>query len=155
MDLVAWLFLLAFEGIVGAVAVLLILTYVSFQRMERNVRRARMFIMADRIQRFLGAFTLGFIVLASTFAISFLGSMLPPGFTAIAFTVAFFFFLATIAYGIVELFFIVRPRRTSGSRSFSRRSAVPVSAGESNPRTEIMGRTESMEQTEDELHASR
>src|SRR5438132_13468278 len=107
MDLYQLILLALFEGIVGGVAVILSLTYVSFQRMERNVRRARMFIMADRIQRFLGAFTLGFIVLASTFAISFLGSMLPPGFTAIAFTVAFFFFLATIAYGIVELFFIV------------------------------------------------
>jgi hypothetical protein len=143
-DLVAWLFLIAFEGIVGAVAVLLILTYVSFQRMERNVRRARMFIMADRIQRFLGAFTLGFVVLALTVALSF-GSVLPASF----FAAAFFFFLVMIAYGVVELFFIVRPRRTSASRSFSRRSAIPASADQGNPRME------STERTEDELHASR
>ena len=110
MDLGAWLILIAFEGIVGGVAVLLSLTYVSFTRMEKNIRRARMFIMADRIQRFLGAFTMGFVVLASTFAGSFLGITLPPG-VALG---AFFFFLATIAYGIVELFFIVRPKRTAG-----------------------------------------
>ena len=142
MDFIAWLFLLAFEGIVAAVAVLLIITYISFQRMERNVRRARMFIMADRIQRFLGAFTLGFVVLAVTFASSFLGPILPAG-VAVG---AFFFFLATIAYGIVELFFIVRPRRTSGSRSFSRRSAISASADQGQPRTE---------RTEDEIHAPR
>src|SRR5713226_1355323 len=115
MDLVAWLFLIAFEGIVGLIAALLVVTYISFQRMERNVRRARMFIMADRIQRFLGAFTLGFVVLAATFASSFLGP-------------------------------IVRPRRTSGSLSFSRRSAISASADQGQPRTE---------RTEDELHASR
>jgi hypothetical protein len=142
MDLVAWLFLIAFEGIVGLIAVLLVVTYISFQRMERNIRRARMFIMADRIQRFLGAFTLGFVVLAATFASSFLGPILPAG-VAVG---AFFFFLATIAYGIVELFFIVRPRRTSGSRSFSRRSAISASADQGQSRTE---------RTEDELHASR
>jgi hypothetical protein len=139
MDLVAWLFLLAFEGIVVAVSVLLIVTFVSFQRMERNVRRARMFIMADRIQRFLGAFTVGFVVLALTFAGEFI---LPPG----VLVGAFFFFLATIGYGVVELFFIVRPRRTSGSRSFSRRSAITASANGGNPRTEG---------TEEELHAPR
>jgi hypothetical protein len=139
MDLVAWLFLLAFEGIVVAVSVLLIVTFVSFQRMERNVRRARMFIMADRIQRFLGAFTVGFVVLALTFAGEFI---LPPG----VLVGAFFFFLATIAYGVVELFFIVRPRRTSGSRSFSRRSGITASANGGNPRTEG---------TEEELHAPR
>jgi hypothetical protein len=139
MDLVAWLFLLAFEGIVVAVSVLLIVTFVSFQRMERNVRRARMFIMADRIQRFLGAFTVGFVVLALTFAGEFI---LPPG----VLVGAFFFFLATIGYGVVELFFIVRPRRTSGSHSFSRRSAVTASANGGNPRTEG---------TEEELHAPR
>jgi hypothetical protein len=142
MDLVELLFLIAFEAIVGAPAVLLVLTYMSFRRMERNVRRARMFIMADRIQRFLGAFTLGFVVLAGVFASSFLGNILP----AAVFIGAFFFFLAIIAYGVVELFFIVRPRRTSGSRSFSRRSAITASANGGNPRTEG---------TEEELHAPR
>jgi hypothetical protein len=67
-----------------------------------------MFIMADRIQRFLGAFTLGFVVLAATFALASLGSILPQT----VFAGAFFFFLAAIAYGILELYFIVRPRRT-------------------------------------------
>jgi len=77
VDLIAWAVLIAFEGIIGGVAVLLTLTFVSFSRMEKNVRRARMFIMADRIQRFIGAFTVGFVVLAVTFAGSFVGLVLP------------------------------------------------------------------------------
>ena len=112
MDLLGWLLVIAFEALISLPAALLALTYLSFARMETNVRRARMFIMADRIKRFLGAFTIGFIVLAVTFA----GLMVWPTLQ-VAFAGAFFFFLATIAYGIVELYFIVRPRRkvdTSG-----------------------------------------
>ena len=126
MDLYQLILLALFEGIVGGVAVILSFTYVSFVRMEKNVRRARMFIMADRIQRFLGAFTVGFVVLALTFALVTFGSILPSA----VFAVAFFFFLATIAYGILELFFIVRPRSkvhspdgTSWRPSFGRKPA--------------------------------
>src|SRR5437879_13105902 len=104
MDLYQLILLALFEGIVGGVAVIPRLNYVSFVRLEKNVRRARMFIMADRIQRFLGAFTVGFVVLALTFALSTFGSILPSA----VFAGAFFFFLVTIAYGILELFFIVR-----------------------------------------------
>jgi hypothetical protein len=142
MDLVGWLSLIAFEAIVAVPAVLLIFTYIGFRRLEKNVRRARMFIMADRIQRFLGALTAGFVVLAAVFATIFMGFGLPP----IVLTGAFFFFLATIAYGIVELFFIVRPRRTSGSRSFLRRSSVSPNANPGISRAD---------RTEDDLHASR
>jgi MFS family permease len=127
MDLYQLILLALLEGIVGGIAVILSLTYVSFVRMEKNVRRARMFIMADRIQRFLGAFTLGFVVLALTFALSSFGSILPSA----VFAVAFFFFLAMIAYGILELYFIVRPRRkvhspdgTSWRPSFGSRAAA-------------------------------
>jgi hypothetical protein len=120
MDLLQWATLIAFEGIIGGISVLLSLTYVSFARMERDVRRARMFIMADRINRFLGAFTAGFLVLAVTFATGFLGITLP----SVVGAGAFFFFLATIAYGIVELYFIVRPRRTV--RAFGGKSWRPA-----------------------------
>ena len=135
MDLIAWAVLIAFEGIIGGVAVLLTLTFVSFSRMEKNVRRARMFIMADRIQRFIGAFTLGFVVLAVTFAGSFVGLVLPAAVAA----GAFFFFLGTIAYGIVELYFIVRPRRSvrapetsalPGLRHARSLKSVPIEASE-------------------------
>ena len=117
MDLVQWAVLIAFEGVIGGTSVLLSLTYLSFARMEKDVRRARMFIMADRIKRFLGAFTTGFVVLALTFSTAFLGITLP----AVVATGAFFFFLGTVAYGIVELYFIVRPRqavRTLGGKSW-------------------------------------
>src|SRR5467141_636188 len=139
MDLYQLIVFAAFEGIVGGVALVLTLTYVGFARMEKNIRRARMFIMADRIQRFLGAFTLGFVVLAATFALASLGSILPSA----VFAGAFFFFLATIAYGILELYFIVRPRRkvhspdgTSWRPSFGSRAAASkpdIASAEDDP----------------------
>src|SRR5205823_11445146 len=85
MDLVQWAVLIAFEGIIGGTSVLLSLTYLSFARMEKDVRRARMFIMADRIKRFLGAFTAGFVVLAVTFSTAFLGITLPAAVATGAF----------------------------------------------------------------------
>lgn len=109
IDLYQWITLIAFEGIVGTVALLLILTFVAFRRMERDVRRARMFLMADRIHRFLGAFTAGFVVLAVVFASGFVQVALPPGVAA----GAFFVFLAAVAYGVIELYFIIRPKRKS------------------------------------------
>ena len=143
MDLYQLILLALFEGIVGGVAVILSLTYVSFVRMEKNVRRARMFIMADRIQRFLGAFTLGFVVLALTFALVTFGSILPSA----VFAGAFFFFLATIAYGILELYFIVRPRRKVHSPDgTSWRPSFGSKAGASKPDTGS---------AEDDPHASR
>jgi hypothetical protein len=105
-DLLGWLLVVAFEALIGLPAALLVLAYFSFVRMDTSVRRARMFIMADRIHRFLGALTLGFVVLAVTFA----GVLVWPALQT-AFAAAFFFFLATIAYGILELYFIIRPRR--------------------------------------------
>jgi len=135
VDLIAWAVLISFEGIIGSVAVLLVLTFASFSRMEKNVRRARMFIMADRIQRFIGALTLGFVVLAVTFAGSLVGVVLPAAVVG----GAFFFFLGTIAYGIVELYFIVRPRRSvrapgtsalSGLRRGPSLKPVPIEATE-------------------------
>src|SRR5207247_8766184 len=125
----------SFEGIIGSVAGLPVLTFASFSRMEKNVRRARMFIMADRIQRFIGALTLGFVVLAVTFAGSLVGVVLPAAVVG----GAFFFFLGTIAYGIVELYFIVRPRPSvrapessalPGLRHARSLKSVPIEASE-------------------------
>ena len=136
MELVTLLLLVTFEGIVGGVAVLLTLTTLSFRRMEKNVRRARMFIMADRIQRFLGAFTVGFIVLAAVFATGFLGLALPAAVSG----GAFFFFLATIAYGVVELFFIVRPRHTARAAALkSLRSMIHPGPSPLTPQVEPAG----------------
>jgi len=119
VDLLGWLVVAAFEGTIVILASLLALAYISFNRMEKEVRRARMFIMGDRVNRFLGAFTIGFIVLAATFAAT-LFALIP----AAAFSAAFFFFLGTIGYGVMELYFIVRPRRKlTDSRVASWRSA--------------------------------
>jgi hypothetical protein len=107
MDLPGLLLVIGFEALIALPAALLVITFVSFSRMEKDVRRARMFIMADRIKRFLGAFTVGFVVLA----VSVAALLAFPGFQTV-FVGAFFFFLGTIAYGIVELFLIVRPRQS-------------------------------------------
>ena len=100
-----------FEGVLALLAFLLTVTYVTFMRMNKDVRRARMFIMADRIHRFLGAFTAGFVALAISLAATISGAPIPPAIS----TIVVFFFLGTIAYGIVEIYFIVRPRsQTAG-----------------------------------------
>ncbi len=103
---------LAFEGVfIGALVVaggLLLLTYLAFAGMNKDLRRARMFIMADRVKRFLGAFTFGFLLIAAASILSIAG--LPTA--ALVFSVVIFLFLGAIVYGSLELFLIVRPRRT-------------------------------------------
>jgi hypothetical protein len=122
----------AFEGVLGLLAVLLTVTYVTLMRMNKDVRRARMFIMADRIHRVLGAFTLGFVTLAVYIGVGIAGAVIPAAVSSFA----IFFFLGAIAYGIIEIYLIVRPRphlfggwrRASGSPA--QRRAMPVSASD-------------------------
>src|SRR3989442_1036341 len=52
-----------FLAFFGTITGLLAMTFLAFTRMDKDVRRARMFIMEKRIQRFLGAFTFAFIAL--------------------------------------------------------------------------------------------
>src|SRR3989442_7313802 len=66
-----------FIGFFAALSGLLGLTFVAFTRMDRDVRRARMFIMEKRIQRFLGAFTIGFIALTVFIILPSAGVTLP------------------------------------------------------------------------------
>ncbi len=101
------LFAIAFEGSLGAAGVLLLLAYVAFSRMNKDVRRARLFIMADRVKRFLGAFTVGILLLAGVLILNSVG--LTVGVLVAG--VAIFLFLGAIVYGSLELFLIVRPRR--------------------------------------------
>lgn len=112
MDILALAFEIAFEGSIAVAGALLLLTYVAFARMNRDVRRARLFIMADRVKRFLGAFTFGFILIAAASILTIAG--LPTA--ALVFSVVIFLFLGAIVYGSLELFLIVRPR-PSGLRS--------------------------------------
>ncbi|HYM41024.1 MAG TPA: hypothetical protein VEY12_12925, partial [Thermoplasmata archaeon] len=106
MDLAALGFEIAVEGSLAVTGALLLLTYVAFTRMNRDVRRARLFIMADRVKRFLGAFTFGFLLIAIASIMTIGG--LPTAATV--FAVVIFLFLAAIVYGSLELFLIVRPR---------------------------------------------
>ncbi len=106
MDLLAVAFEVAFEASLVAAGALLLLTYVAFSRMNRDVRRARLFIMADRVRRFLGAFTFGFLLIAAASILTIAG--LPTA--ALVFSIVIFLFLGAIVYGSLELFLIIRPR---------------------------------------------
>jgi len=115
---------LGFIGFFAALSGLLGLTFVAFTRMDRDVRRARMFIMEKRIQRFLGAFTVGFIALTVAIILPSVGVTLPT----VAISVVLVVWLGAMGYGTYELFLIVRPprvtlfriRRGSKSRSAQR-----------------------------------
>ncbi len=109
MDLLAVAFEIVFEASLVVAGALLLLTYLAFSRMNRDVRRARLFIMADRVRRFLGAFTFGFLLIAAASIMTIAG--LPTA--ALVFSVVIFLFLGAIVYGSMELFLIIRPRPTS------------------------------------------
>ncbi len=108
MDLAVVAFEVVFIGALVVAGGLLLLTYLAFAGMNKDLRRARMFIMADRVRRFLGAFTFGFLLIAVASILSIAG--LPTA--ALVFSVVIFLFLGAIVYGSLELFLIVRPRRT-------------------------------------------
>lgn len=115
IDLYLLLFEALFEGALVLAAALLVATYLALLKMHNDVRRARMFIMADRVKRFLGAFTFAFVVITLDVSTTVLGLRLPA---TVAVAVVFLF-LGAIVYGSLELFLIVRPphRRVFGSRS--------------------------------------
>ena len=93
---------LAFFGIITG---LLTVTFLAFTRMDKDVRRARMFIMEKRIQRFLGAFTVAFIALT----VLICASMIAVGVPAAIGTGLLVVWLGGMGYGTYELFLIVRP----------------------------------------------
>ncbi|TLZ78891.1 MAG: hypothetical protein E6K07_04930 [Methanobacteriota archaeon] len=93
---------LAFFGIITG---LLTVTFLAFTRMDKDVRRARMFIMEKRIQRFLGAFTVAFIALT----VLICASMIAVGVPAAIGTGLLVLWLGGMGYGTYELFLIVRP----------------------------------------------
>jgi phosphotransferase system glucose/maltose/N-acetylglucosamine-specific IIC component len=97
---------LAFFGIITG---LLAVTFLAFTRMDKDVRRARMFIMEKRIQRFLGAFTAAFIALTILICLPFVTSAL-GGIVPSALSLGLIvLWLGGMGYGTYELFLIVRP----------------------------------------------
>ncbi len=119
MDLAALLFAIGFEGALAAAATLLVATFLSFLRMHPDVRRARIYIMSSRVIRFLGAFTLGFVLITVVFLFSILSIPPPPVVSAAAIVL----FLGAVLYGSLELFLIVRPRKAAGSTGRTRDNA--------------------------------
>lgn len=126
MNLLVLAFEIVFEGSLAAAGALLLLAYLAFARMNKDVRRARLFIMADRVKRFLGAFTLGFLLIAAASILTIAG--LPEG--AVIFPGVIVLFLAAIVYGSLELFLVIRPRR---SRLRSPRTATRPAAASADP----------------------
>jgi hypothetical protein len=127
MDPVAQAIATAFELLLVAITFLLAVAYFSFFRMDLPIRRARMFIMSDRVQRFLLAFFVGFLSLV----VSFLGSL--GGFALPAFvsTGVVFFFLGSVVYGSLELFLIARP--PAGGRLRAKGQAAKAEATRGGP----------------------
>ncbi len=127
MSLEAELFGIAFSAFLILITGLCGVTYYSFFRMNAQIRRARMFIMSDRIQRFLLAFLLAFLALVVTYVPAFSGVSVPA---AIGTTVVFFF-LGAITYGILELYFVAVP--SSRPRFQSRKRATADKAMPGGP----------------------
>src|SRR5881396_4363071 len=94
--------IVGFLAFFGAITGLLAVTFLAFTRMDRDVRRARMFIMEKRIQRFLGAFTIGFIALTVAIILPSVGVTLPT----VAGSVVLVVWLGAMGYGTYELFLI-------------------------------------------------
>ena len=105
-DLAAQLLTIAFQGLIVATFAILAITFVTFRGMNREVRRARMYILANRFERFLAAITIAFLALTVSLISSTLGVPLPAG-VAVAIV---FVFLGGILYGTFEIFFVIRPR---------------------------------------------
>ncbi|HEX9567426.1 MAG TPA: hypothetical protein VGA48_07530 [Thermoplasmata archaeon] len=94
-----------FLAFFGTITGLLAITFLAFTRMDKDVRRARMFIMEKRIQRFLGAFTFAFIALTVLICASTIAIGLPAALGTSLLVV----WLGGMGYGTYELFLIVRP----------------------------------------------
>jgi len=101
---------LAFFGVVTG---LLAVTFLAFTRMDPDVRRARMFIMEKRIQRFLGAFTVAFIALTILICLPFVTSAFGASVPAALSFGLIVVWLGGMGYGTYELFLVVRPPKGS------------------------------------------
>ena len=109
---------IGFVSFFGVITSLLAITFLAFTRMDKDVRRARMFIMEKRIQRFLGAFTTAFIALTVLVCASVIAVGLP---TAIG-SGLLVLWMVGMAYGTYELFLIVRPPKGTWMRLIRKRS---------------------------------
>ncbi|HYS73505.1 MAG TPA: hypothetical protein VEO96_05950 [Thermoplasmata archaeon] len=119
-DLVAQAIAVTLQGVVLATFAVVAITFVTFRRMNKDVRRARMFILAERLERFLAAFTVAFLFLTAALIANAAGHPLP----AAASTVIVFVWLGGFLYGAIEIFFVVRPRPRGGSRLLKRAASI-------------------------------
>jgi len=119
-DLVAQAIAVTLQGVILATFVVVATTFVTFRRMNKDVRRARMFILAERLERFLAAFTAAFLFLTAALISTALGHPLPSA----ASTVIVFVWLGGFLYGAIEIFFVVRPRPRGGYRLLKRAASI-------------------------------
>src|SRR5207247_8556583 len=101
--------IVGFLAFFGTITGLLAVTFVAFTRMDRDVRRARMFIMEKRIQRFLGAFTIGFIALTVAIILPSVGVTLPT----VAASVDLVVVLGAVGYGNERVFLVAERHRVT------------------------------------------
>jgi hypothetical protein len=97
-----------FVAFFGVIAGLMGLTYFAFTRMDKDVRRARMFIMEKRIERFIGAFAFAFIAFTVWILIASIG-VAPAAVAGPLASAVIVFWLGAMGYGTFELYLIVRP----------------------------------------------
>ncbi len=105
-DLASTVLTIALEGVIVATFLVVLVAFLTFRGMNKEVRRARMFILADRFERFLAAFTVAFLFLVADLLASAAGIAFPAGVSA----VVVFVWLGGILYGAFEIFFVFRPR---------------------------------------------
>src|SRR6266508_4577790 len=110
-DLVAQAIAVTLQGVILATFVVVATTFVTFRRMNKDVRRARMFILAERLERFLAAFTVAFLFLTAALIANATGHPLP----AAASTVIVFVWLGGFLYGAIEIFSVVAVMRLGAS----------------------------------------
>ncbi len=125
-DLVSDLLRIALEGVIVATFLLVLIAFITFRRMNKDVRRARMFILADRFERFLASFTIAFLFLVAGLIASSAGFPLPASVSA----VFVFVWLGGILYGALEIFFVIRPRPRKIHRATTRSPMIRMRAHE-------------------------
>ena len=96
----------AFGAMILAITALLLIAYLKFVKMNVEIRRARLFIMSKRINRFLLASTIGWVAISVVFLVSTVGIALPRAAT----TLALFVWLGAVLFSSVDLFFVAAPR---------------------------------------------
>lgn len=112
-----------------AITGLLLIAYLKFIRMNPEIRRARLFLMSKRINRFLLAFTIGFMAISVLVLVSFTGIVLP---TTVS-TGAAFVWIGALLVGSLDLLLISWPRTQLGKAGATQGGGSAAQGGRNGP----------------------